>query len=615
MAWLIPLFPLAAFALLIAAGRRWGVAAGVVASVAVGISALLSLWEWWQHRALAAPLALETPWVTLGDITLQVGIELTRLNLLMLLIVTVVSLLVHIYSLAYMRGDERMGVFFAYLALFTFSMLGIVISPNLLQLYFFWELVGLSSFLLIGFWTAKPEAREAARKAFVMTRIGDVALLAGIILLFLQVGSFAFADIFAAVEEGVLSPGWITLTALLIFVGAIGKSGQLPLHTWLPDAMEGPTPVSALIHAATMVAAGVYLVARAYPLFAASEAALTTVAVVGGLTAIFAATIALKQYDIKRILAYSTMSQLGYMMLALGAGGLVAGVFHLSTHAFFKALLFLGAGAVIHALGGEQDIRRMGGLWKRMPLVSLLFLVGAMALAGIPPFAGFFSKDEILLSTWEDGRYLLFALAMITVFLTAFYMFRLFFVAFAGDPRHRKPHNEWAMQVPMLVLALLTLVYGWINTPWSPLLGSWLEQDGLAPSHPAGGLGWIALLSVLLSLFGIALAWWMYVRHEHQRQETGERLAPVHALLLNKYWVDELYYHAIVRPVRGLGLLLASVDRHVVTGIVDTVAGVASGLSRLGSRLQNGQVQRYSLVSLAGALLLLMLLKWGGVWV
>ena len=374
----------------------------------------------------------------------------------MLVIVSLVSFLVHTYSAGYMKGDDRFSVYYAYLGLFTFAMLGLVLSPNLLQTYIFWELVGVGSFLLIGFYFYKEEAKAAAKKAFIMTRIGDVGLLIGMILLFWQVGSFEYDEIFQAVSDGVLSQGMITLTAILIFIGAVGKSGQFPLHTWLPDAMEGPTPVSALIHAATMVAAGVYLVAALFPLFVASEAALMTVAIVGAFTAIFAASIALVQTDIKRVLAYSTVSQLGYMMLALGSAGYVAGVFHLTTHAFFKALLFLAAGSVIHAVH-TQDIEKMGGLWKKLRITGPLFLIGTMAISGVPLLSGFFSKDEILIATWNAGHPVLFTLAVITAFLTAFYMFRLFFMVFTGEIEeqandvHESPS---IMTIPMIVLGL-----------------------------------------------------------------------------------------------------------------------------------------------------------------
>ena len=430
---MIPLFPLLSFLFLLIFGKRLKEASSYIASLlalASFVYTLLVLFD----RFTAPTYKAEATWLEIGSIQLTVGFEVNQLNALMLVIVSLVSLLVHIYSAGYMKGDDRVSVYYAYLGLFTFAMLGLVLSPNLLQTYMFWELVGLGSFLLIGFYFYKEEAKEAAKKAFIMTRIGDIGLLVGMILLFWQVGSFEYDAIFQAIDDGVLSSGIITLTAILIFIGAVGKSGQFPLHSWLPDAMEGPTPVSALIHAATMVAAGVYLVATVYPLFLASEAALMTIAVVGAVTAIFAASIALVQKDIKRVLAYSTISQLGYMMLALGSAGYVAGVFHLTTHAFFKALLFLAAGSVIHAVH-TQELEKMGGLWKKLRVTGPLFLIGTLAISGVPLLSGFFSKDEILIATWEAGHPVLFTLAVITAFLTAFYMFRLFFMIFSGEAR------------------------------------------------------------------------------------------------------------------------------------------------------------------------------------
>lgn len=620
--WLIPIFPLLAFLLLVGWGRALRSAAGYVASLAVAVSLVLSLFVMTEVSATDETLARSIPWLTVGDTTLTAGIEVNRLNAMMLVIVSFVSLLVHIYSIGYMHGDDRYSTYFAYLALFTFSMLGLVISPNLLQTYVFWELVGLSSFLLIGFWYFKPEARDAAKKAFLMTRLGDVALFAGMILLFWQVGSFQFQDIFAAVEAHQIDPGMVTLTAILIFIGAVGKSGQFPLHTWLPDAMEGPTPVSALIHAATMVAAGVYLVARTYPLFEASATALTVVAVVGGFTAIFAASIGLVQNDIKRVLAYSTVSQLGYMMLALGVAGYTAAVFHLGTHAFFKALLFLAAGAVIHAVG-TQDIREMGGLWRKMPLTAWVFLIGALALSGIPPFAGYFSKEEILLATWQGGHPVLFVLAVVAAFFTAFYMFRLFFLVFVAPPRDDQAARQMAhvrpvgreMTLPMVALAFLSVVAGWVNTPWYHGFATWLSADGLAARYEAPAfLGWVTVLTVLVALVGIGLAAAMYVRGTLSPAWLAKRVEFGYDLLLHKYWVDELYGVTIVRGAFGLGRLLYWMDRTIVDGLVALVGGLFRLLGRVGTALQTGKAQASNLVSVLGLVVLLIILTLGGVW-
>lgn len=389
-AWLIPLFPLVSFLLLIVFGkkiREGSSVLGIFFTFLSFISAVVVLIERFSSEAVKHKWV----WLRVGDIDISFGFEVTALGALMLFIVTLVSFLVHVYSKGYMKGDARLSTFYAYLGLFTFAMLGLVISTNLLQLYIFWELVGLGSFLLIGFYFFKEEAKAAAKKAFIMTRIGDVGLFIGMILIFWHAGSFEYDAIFKAIHTGDLSPSMITITAILIFIGAMGKSGQFPLHTWLPDAMEGPTPVSALIHAATMVAAGVYLVATMFPLFSASAVAMQTVAIVGAFTAIFAASIGLVQTDIKRVLAYSTVSQLGYMMLALGSAGYVAGIFHLTTHAFFKALLFLAAGSVIHAVH-TQNINKMGGLQKKMKVTGALFLIATLAISGVPLLSGFLVK-------------------------------------------------------------------------------------------------------------------------------------------------------------------------------------------------------------------------------
>jgi len=487
----------------------------------------------------------------------------------------------------------------------------LVISPNLLQLYIFWELVGVCSFLLIGFYFYKPEAKEAARKAFIMTRIGDVGLFAAIILLFWQVGSFEMGAIFAALENNELAPGFITLTALLIFIAAVGKSGQFPLHSWLPDAMEGPTPVSALIHAATMVAAGVYLVAALFPLFEASPVAMDVVAYVGAFTAIFAATIGLVQNDIKRVLAYSTVSQLGYMMLALGAAGYVAGVFHLYTHAFFKAMLFLAAGCVIHAVH-TQDIREMGGLYRAgLKLTAILFLIGCLAIAGIPPFAGFFSKEEILLSAWQAGRPGVFLVALATAFVTALYMFRLFFMVFGGKPREAHGQVKEAppvMTLPMLVLAVLTVIGGFVHTHWTgTYLGDWLST-GPAPTYgiEAHSVTWIMLLAVVVSVAGIGLAYWLYLLRPRAAGQVSSYFPGLYRTLLNKYYVDEVYQATLVSGLKGLSACLAWIDRYMIEGLVRLAAWVPQAIAKLGAHLQNGQVQRYGLTVVIGLVVIIL---------
>jgi NADH-quinone oxidoreductase subunit L len=619
MSWLIPLFPLLSFILLLLFRKSKSESTAWIGVLLIGLSLVMSVGVWlavWQGEGIKT----EGTWFQIGERAITMGFEVNPLNALMLVIVSLVSFLVHLYSKGYMHGDERFGVFFAYLGLFSFAMLGLVLSPNLLQLYMFWELVGLGSFLLIGFYYFKPEAKAAAKKAFVMTRIGDVGLFIGMVLLFWQVGSFEYDEIFTSVKNGDISDGMLTLTALCIFVGAVGKSGQLPLHTWLPDAMEGPTPVSALIHAATMVAAGVYLVAAMYPLFQASEAALTVVAVVGGLTAIFAASIGLMQKDIKRVLAYSTVSQLGYMMLALGASGYVAGIFHLTTHAFFKALLFLAAGSVIHAVH-TQNIEEMGGLWKKLRLTGPLFLIGALAISGVPLLSGFFSKDEILASTYADGKYGLFWLAVIAAFMTAFYMFRLFFLVFTGEARQEKKDGQIGvhespsvMTFPMIVLGVLAVVAGYLNTTWfGTFLSDYLARGPVElPHSDHHGPAWIPLVATLASLLGIGLAYLIYQKGTLSRDWITRSFPGLSDVIYNKWYIDEGYDQTVVKGTTGLSKLGALFDRYVVEGLVTAVTTGVQRLGRIGSRLQNGQVQSYGTAAIFGIVILLLIVALTG---
>lgn len=614
LVWVIPLFPLLSFVLLLVIGKRLKASSayiGIGFTFLTFLSSLLVLFARFQ----APDYRSVVDWLKIGEYQVTMGVEVSQLNALMLVIVSLVSLLVHIYSIGYMHGDQRIPAFFAYLGLFTFAMLGLVVSPNLLQLYVFWELVGLGSFLLIGFYFYKDAARRAAKKAFIMTRIGDIGLFIGIILLFWKTGSFEYGVIFSAVENGDLSPGWITGTALLIFIGAIGKSGQFPLHTWLPDAMEGPTPVSALIHAATMVAAGVYLVATMFPLFAASETALLTVAIVGAFTAIFAAIIATVQKDIKRILAYSTISQLGYMMLALGTAGYVAGVFHLTTHAFFKALLFLAAGSVIHAVH-TQNIDEMGGLWKKLKRTGPLFLIGTLAITGFPFLSGFFSKDEILVSVWESGHVVLFILALLTAILTAFYMFRLFFLVFTGPSRNETKdvqESPGSMIVPMLILGVLSIFAGYVNTPWfGTFLGDWLIEGNpyIGHAHAEGPI-WIPIAATFAFLIGSGTAYLLYRKQGRVRVEE-EVPGPLYQMAVNKFYVDEFYTYTIVRIVKSIGVLLAWVEKYILQGILATVHYVVNLVSIKGSHAHNGQMQIYGTIALLGLAAVLVIFAWTG---
>ncbi|WP_339060888.1 NADH-quinone oxidoreductase subunit L [Tepidibacillus marianensis] len=607
-AWLIPLFPLISFILLVLFGRKLKEGAAYVGIAALLASFILAVLVFIQRLGSGAEnYLMNLHWLTVGDKTITVGFEVNELNAMMLFVVTMVSLMVHIYSRGYMHGDERFSVFYAYLSLFTFSMLSLVISPNLLQAYIFWELVGATSFLLIGFYYYKPSARAAAKKAFIVTRIGDLGIFIGLSLLFWKTGTFEYSGIFAAAKSGALAPGFITLTAILIFIGAMGKSGQFPLHTWLPDAMEGPTPVSALIHAATMVAAGVYLVARMFPLFEQSETALLFVATIGGFTAIFAASIGLVQNDIKRVLAYSTVSQLGYMMLALGSAGYVAGVFHLFTHAFFKALLFLAAGSVIHSVG-TQNIKEMGGVGKHMKVTRAVFLIGALAISGFPGFAGFFSKDMILMSAYASGHYILFALALLAAIMTAFYMFRLYFLTFTGTPRHENHHvheSPLSMTFPMMVLAGLAIIAGYFEYAG---FGEWISGEGTIAHAHIEAPSWIMIVSIVAALFGIGLAYLVYGRNSRVNVKEPKG---IHKVLYNKYYVDELYDTAVIRPYTLFGYFLKFVDKYIVGGLVQLAVWTSQFIGYLGSRLQNGQVQTYGLIMVLGLVILFVSLTAG----
>ena len=613
-AWLIPLFPLLSFLILTAMGRMAQQVGAIISVIASFLALALAILVFWE-RSGGTSVAYtwnEWQWIEFSGFTIRMGFEITNLNALMLIVVTSVSALVNLYSLGYMKEDERKSTFFAYVSLFTFSMLGLVISSNLLMLYIFWELVGVCSFLLVGFWYYKPEAKAAAKKAFIVTRIGDVGLFIAILILFWAMpgNSLEFSSITNAFSGGEIDEGLATWIAILIFIGAIGKSGQFPLHTWLPDAMEGPTPISALIHAATMVAAGVYLVARTYDIFLASELALSVVAYIGAFTAIFAATIAVAQNDIKRILAYSTVSQLGYMMMALGLGSplaMAAGIFHLLTHAFFKALLFLGAGSVIHSVH-RQNIHEMGGLFSKMRITAITFAVGALALAGLFPLSGFWSKDAILAYTLHKEQPLLFVVGIIAAFFTAFYMTRLYVLVFLGKARtdeashaHESPR---VMTLPLIILAIMAIIAGVVNLPGEPWLAGWLYGEPL--QEPANWL--VIILSNVAALVGIGLGYALF-RQRSQQTELSPTTATyggsgIVKILTNKYYIDELYDATVVRPYRGLGYALHVFDKVVIDGAVKLLSWITFNIGRLGTRLQNGQMQTYGLAMLFGFLVL-----------
>jgi NADH-quinone oxidoreductase subunit L len=591
----------------------------------------------------AAHEVIAYQWIFGGDLMIDLAYLVDPLTCAMLLVVTGVGFLIHVYSVAYMHGEDGFTRFFTYMNLFMVSMLLLVMGNNYAVLFIGWEGVGLCSYLLIGYYYEKVSAAKAASKAFVVNRIGDAGFLLAIFLIFINFKTLDYTKVFAQV--GQLSPEMATAIALCLLVGAIGKSAQIPLYTWLPDAMEGPTPVSALIHAATMVTAGVYMVVRNHAIFDLSPTALGVVGLIGGSTALFAATIGLVQTDIKRVLAYSTVSQLGYMFLGCGIGAYTAAIFHLMTHAFFKALLFLSAGSVIHALAGEQDIRKMGGLSQRIPWTHKLFFIGTIAIAGIPPFAGFWSKDEIMAHAFTHHRYVLYGMAAIGAFLTSFYMFRLTYLTFYGKSRmdhHTEEHiheSPIVMIGPLMVLGLLSLAGGFIGFP--PEHG-WLHQF-LAPVAGVGGeheVGTGLVLSLMMiatgiALFGWALAHYLYSMNVMAPDRWAAKARGVYTTLLNKYYVDELYDLLFVEFTKKVGRSFDWFDRVVIDGIVRGVAQMAElgaagstwvekhliygGVNIVGygnhllakqwRQIQSGMVHHYAAIIVAGLFLLAVVIQ------
>ena len=541
-------------------------------------------------------------------IHLDWGIIIDPLTVVLLGLITFVALGVQLYSLEYMKGDPRFGWYFAWQALFVAAMLTLALADNFLLLYIAWELVGLCSYLLIGFWFENPGPREAAKKAFVVTRIGDVGLLVGILLLWVNVGSFSMSDAFAAAASGELGSGVTTAAAILLLLGAMGKSAQFPFHVWLPDAMEGPTPVSALIHAATMVIAGVYLVARAYPIFAASPEAMMVVAIIGLITALGAATIALVSTDLKRILAYSTVSHLGLMMLSLGAFGWTAAVFHLMAHGFAKALLFLGAGSVMHGVGahGDVDIRRVGGLRRAMPITAIAFSIGALSLGGIPILSGFWSKDEILLAVEHNLPVIFIVLTMLTAFLSALYMARAMFVVFfgpEGEDSHHAHESPLLMTGVLSVLAVLAVGFGWIAFNWPGSFdgfGSFVFYDHAEKFHFGPVLG---AISIILAVGAFVLAWLVYVRRSVSHEPWRERFAGILRVVERRYYVDEAYQWTIDRVVLTVSAALAFFDRAVVNDVA--VNGPADVVRKVGIALRlhvTGHVYTYAMAVALGVI-------------
>ncbi|MBL27380.1 MAG: NADH-quinone oxidoreductase subunit L [Rhodospirillaceae bacterium] len=564
-------------------------------------------------------------WIQSGEFDVSWALQFDSLSAVMIFVVTGVSTLVHIYSIGYMSHDPHKPRFMAYLSLFTFSMLMLVTADNFVQLFFGWEGVGLCSYLLIGFWYSKPSANAAAIKAFLVNRVGDFGFALGIVAIFFVFDAvdyetvFTVAPDFAGTTTTFLS--WevdtLTLICLLLFIGAMGKSAQIGLHTWLPDAMEGPTPVSALIHAATMVTAGVFMVARCSPLFELSPFALGVVTVVGGTTAIFAATVGLVQNDIKRVIAYSTCSQLGYMFFACGVSAYQAGIFHLMTHAFFKALLFLGAGSVIHAMSDEQDMRKMGGIWRMIPLTYALMWIGSLALAGIPPFAGFFSKDMILEAAWGAHSFVggyAFWLGTIAAALTAFYSWRLLFMTFHGEPRadhHVMAHvheSPKVMTIPLILLAVGAVVAGYLGLPMVEPEGEfWGEAIYILPGHhPLEAAHhapfWVKIMPLIMGVGGIAVAYLFYIADPTLPRRLAGRFQGLYRFLLNKWYFDELYDRIFVRPAKAIGYgLWKSGDGDVIDGIgPDGISAAIVQIARRAGRLQSGYIYHYAFVMLIG---------------
>jgi len=639
IAYLIPILPISAFFLIVFFGKKTPGKGAPIGILFTGTAFLIGLGCFADAISRGGIVEKSVTWINFPTFHLELGIRVDGLASMMFVVVCLVSLLVQIYSLGYMHGDVRYTWYYAMLNLFTGSMLVLVIANNLVQMLVGWELVGVCSYLLIGHWFEEKENSDAAIKAFLTTRTGDLGFDVGIFVLIVGAGTANIGVLQSRVAAGSVSTLVITAGAILLFAGAVGKSAQFPLHVWLPDAMAGPTPVSALIHAATMVTAGVYMVARIYGLFSASHAALAVISVIASITMLMAAVLACVQRDIKRVLAYSTVSQLGYMMAALSVGAGVAGVFHLWTHAFFKALLFLGSGSVIHAVH-SNDMHEMGGLRKYMPITYGTFIIGSLALAGVPPFAGFWSKDEIVASAYTSGHKLVFVAALITAFLTAFYMARACTLTFFGDYRRRAtagddhahlPHESpRSMTTPLLILAVLSVVAGFVGIPGHNVFEKWVP---VGHPHEGGFVAWIAAMSILIAISGIALGWRMYrgAAFGFGVVDPLERLGPLYRAALRRFYIDDLYLAAIVRPVQyglsnfvykvldqkvvdgavngaalatvELGKAIRTTDERGVDGVVNGFAWLTNKLSFGLRRVQTGNVQRYAVGLFVGVVI------------
>ena len=626
---LIPLLPLAAFILLGLFGRKYFKrSAGIISTLLLLASTVLAIYTAYGYffefgkvdGVYEKIVPLKITWLEFSKgVSIDMGILLDPISVMMLVVVTFVSLMVHIYSLAYMKGEERFATYYSFLGLFTFSMLGLVISSNIFQIYIFWELVGISSFLLIGFYYDKPSAVAACKKAFIVTRFADLGFLIGILALSFYSGTLDFntlierltspgsEELNTALTSSFLGISGLTWGMTLVFIGAAGKSAMFPLHIWLPDAMEGPTPVSALIHAATMVVAGVYLVARLFPVFAMSAPdALQLVAYVGALSALIAAIIACTQTDIKRVLAFSTMSQIGYMMFALGVSkyggeaglGYTASMFHLFTHAMFKALLFLGAGAVIHFIH-SNEMKDMGGLRKQLPATHITFLIACLAISGIPPFSGFFSKEEILLAAWQQNK-IIYWTAFLTSGLTAFYMFRLYFRIFwnkESPSAHGESEPGFAMIFPMILLAIGAAFAGFIP------FGDFITTDGI-PIESHFDLKF-SIAPVALGLAGIFIAMWLYKKQNDKPARLSASIGGIYKLALHKFYIDEIYLFVTKKVVFNLiGRPAAWFDRNVVDGMINLTGRTTIDVSKQIKKFQSGKVQQYAIYFLAGVILM-----------
>jgi len=635
--WIIPLLPLLGAAINGLFGKNWpNKIVNTVALGSTGLSFLAAAEAVREFFAGGQQLVHKHffDWITAGNFTAGFDLQMDQLTVVMVLVVTGVGFLIHIYSTGYMSHEGGYYRFFSYLNLFMFFMLILVLAANYVLLFVGWEGVGLASYLLIGFYFLKKSASDAGKKAFIVNRIGDFGFMLGMFLLVKTFGTLDYTQLFAKAAPWSHEPwgvfGTFTVAGLLLFTGACGKSAQLPLYVWLPDAMEGPTPVSALIHAATMVTAGVYVVARSHVLFTHSETALIVVGTVGCATAFFAATIGLVQTDIKKVLAYSTVSQLGYMFLGCGVGAFGAGIFHLMTHAFFKALLFLAAGSVIHAMGGEQDMRHMGGLSKKIKVTYWTMLIATLAIAGFPPLAGFFSKDSILFEAYqrEGGWHSLYVVGLLTALLTSFYMFRLVFLTFHGKQRYDEHHvhvheSPWSMLGPLVILAILSVVGGWLAAPsfWggedhfaafiAPVFGAG-HESALSEAAAHSLELTLAVVAVVTALLGFATAFWLYLRQPGKPAEIAKSLKPIYNTLYNKYYVDEAYGAAIVKPLLALStdVLWKIIDVDAIDGTVNGLAHGATATGDVSRRTQSGNTRSYAVWVVVGALTILIIVFW-----